>query len=246
MGVRKPDVDHPAAALSRAMGQAARTRWNLAGEQGAMTDDAIDRVTHQPTRCGMPELPGRLQRGTERMMCPWQPSAVRTTNYGLSLGARPRKPSHTALRGTGGTRKLSARSGMSGLDPSRRCCRRCRANRDAVRNYPDRHDRHRALRVGDPEVRVPGVSSRCVAAGGPVARLLAARAGDASAGLYCGDAGGAGMDVLRSVRARWPRPRGVPGPDAAGPALSWIGDERIAISSVPRWPGRWHAWLSRA
>lgn len=41
------------------------------------------------------------------------------------------------------------------------------------------------------------------------------------------------MDVLRSVRARRPRPHGVPGPDAAGPALSWIGDERIAISGVP-------------
>ena len=44
------------------------------------------------------------------------------------------------------------------------------------------------------------------------------------------------MDVLRSVRARWPLPRGVPGPDAAGPALSWIGDERIAISGVPPAP----------
>jgi protein-tyrosine phosphatase len=41
------------------------------------------------------------------------------------------------------------------------------------------------------------------------------------------------MDVLRSVRARRLRPRGVPGPDAGGPALSWIGDERIAISGVP-------------
>ena len=41
------------------------------------------------------------------------------------------------------------------------------------------------------------------------------------------------MDVLRSVRARGPRPRGVPEPDAASPALSWIGDERIAISGVP-------------
>jgi hypothetical protein len=41
------------------------------------------------------------------------------------------------------------------------------------------------------------------------------------------------MDVLRSLRARWPCPRGVPGPDAAGPALSWIGDERVAISGVP-------------
>jgi len=41
------------------------------------------------------------------------------------------------------------------------------------------------------------------------------------------------MGVLRSVRAGLPRPRGVPGPYAAGPALSWIGDERIAISGVP-------------
>ena len=41
------------------------------------------------------------------------------------------------------------------------------------------------------------------------------------------------MDVLRSVRARRTRPREVPGPDAARAALSWIGDERIAISGVP-------------
>ena len=41
------------------------------------------------------------------------------------------------------------------------------------------------------------------------------------------------MDMLRSVRAGRPWPRGVPGPDAAGWALSWIGDERIAISGVP-------------
>ena len=41
------------------------------------------------------------------------------------------------------------------------------------------------------------------------------------------------MDVLRSVRAGRPRLRGVPGPGAAGPLLSWIGDERIAISGVP-------------
>ncbi|MGH3257069.1 MAG: hypothetical protein ACRDOU_17015 [Streptosporangiaceae bacterium] len=33
------------------------------------------------------------------------------------------------------------------------------------------------------------------------------------------------------MRAR--RPRGVPGPDAASPRLSWIGAERIAISGVP-------------
>jgi protein-tyrosine phosphatase len=41
------------------------------------------------------------------------------------------------------------------------------------------------------------------------------------------------MEVLRSVRAGRPRPREAPGPGAAGPALSWIGDERIAISGVP-------------
>ncbi len=41
------------------------------------------------------------------------------------------------------------------------------------------------------------------------------------------------MDVLWGVRARRARPRGVPGPDAASAALSWIGDERIAISGVP-------------
>ena len=39
------------------------------------------------------------------------------------------------------------------------------------------------------------------------------------------------MEVLRGVP--WPRPRGAPGPDAAGLSLSWIGDERIAISGVP-------------
>ena len=41
------------------------------------------------------------------------------------------------------------------------------------------------------------------------------------------------MEVLRSVRAGRPRTRGAPGPGAAGPALSWIGDERVAISGVP-------------
>ena len=41
------------------------------------------------------------------------------------------------------------------------------------------------------------------------------------------------MEVLRSVRTRWPRPRRAPGPDVTGPALSWIRDERIAISGVP-------------
>jgi len=40
------------------------------------------------------------------------------------------------------------------------------------------------------------------------------------------------MDVRRSVRVRRPRPRG-PGTGAAGALLSWIGDERIAISGVP-------------
>jgi len=41
------------------------------------------------------------------------------------------------------------------------------------------------------------------------------------------------MDVLRSVRVRRPRPGGMPEPGAAGPLLSWIRDERIAISGVP-------------
>jgi protein-tyrosine phosphatase len=41
------------------------------------------------------------------------------------------------------------------------------------------------------------------------------------------------MDVLRSLQARRPRPRGTPGPGAADPLMSWIGDERIAISGVP-------------
>jgi protein-tyrosine phosphatase len=41
------------------------------------------------------------------------------------------------------------------------------------------------------------------------------------------------MDVLRSARAGRPRLRPVPGPDAVSPLLSWIGDERIAISGVP-------------
>ena len=48
------------------------------------------------------------------------------------------------------------------------------------------------------------------------------------------------MDVLRSVRAG--RQRRVPGPDAASPALTWIGDERIAISGVPA--ARTVAWLA--
>ncbi len=42
-----------------------------------------------------------------------------------------------------------------------------------------------------------------------------------------------GIDLLRGLRARRPRPRGVPGPDAPSAALSWIGAERIAISDVP-------------
>jgi protein-tyrosine phosphatase len=50
------------------------------------------------------------------------------------------------------------------------------------------------------------------------------------------------MQVLPSVRAGRPRPRGAPGPGAAGPALSWIGDERIAISGVP--PARAAAGLA--
>ena len=39
--------------------------------------------------------------------------------------------------------------------------------------------------------------------------------------------------MLRSGHAGWLRPRGMSGPDAAGGLLSWIGDERIAISGVP-------------
>ena len=41
------------------------------------------------------------------------------------------------------------------------------------------------------------------------------------------------MDVLGNVRAGLPRPRWMPGPDAAGLVLSWIGDERVAVSGVP-------------
>jgi protein-tyrosine phosphatase len=41
------------------------------------------------------------------------------------------------------------------------------------------------------------------------------------------------MDLLQGLRVRRPRPRRVPGPDAAIAVLSWIGDERIAISGVP-------------
>lgn len=68
------------------------SRWRAGRHDGRRR-----RVTHQPTRCGMPELPGRLQRGYRVHDVPLAASAVRTTNYGLSLGARPRKPSHTAL-----------------------------------------------------------------------------------------------------------------------------------------------------
>jgi protein-tyrosine phosphatase len=50
------------------------------------------------------------------------------------------------------------------------------------------------------------------------------------------------MDVLRGVWARGPRPPGMPGRPAAGPALSWIADERIAISGVP--PARTVAGLA--
>ncbi len=39
------------------------------------------------------------------------------------------------------------------------------------------------------------------------------------------------MGLLQGWRVRGPRR--VPGPDAASAALSWIGDERIAISGVP-------------
>jgi len=50
------------------------------------------------------------------------------------------------------------------------------------------------------------------------------------------------MEVLRSVRAGRTRLRGGPRPSAAGPLLSWIGDERIAISAVP--PARTVAGLA--
>jgi protein-tyrosine phosphatase len=41
------------------------------------------------------------------------------------------------------------------------------------------------------------------------------------------------MDLLQGLRVRRSRPRRVPGPEAASAALSWIGDERVAISGVP-------------
>jgi protein-tyrosine phosphatase len=56
---------------------------------------------------------------------------------------------------------------------------------------------------------------------------------DGAAGAYYGDCGGGGVGVLQSLRTGTPRPRGAPAPDGAGPELSWIGDERIAVSGVP-------------
>jgi protein-tyrosine phosphatase len=50
------------------------------------------------------------------------------------------------------------------------------------------------------------------------------------------------MDELRSLNAGRPRPRGMPGSRAPWPALSWLGDERIAISGVP--PARMVAGLA--
>lgn len=41
------------------------------------------------------------------------------------------------------------------------------------------------------------------------------------------------MGVLGGLRAGLPRPPEGPAPDATGPALSWIGEERIAISGLP-------------
>ena len=41
------------------------------------------------------------------------------------------------------------------------------------------------------------------------------------------------MDLLQGLRVRRLRPYWVPAPGAASTALSWIGDERIAISGVP-------------
>ena len=83
-------------------------------------------------------------------------------------------------------------------------------------------------RIGDPGIRIPGISLTLCDYGRTGDTCLGRLCGERSAGLYYGDTGGAGMEVLRSVRARWPRPRGAPGPDATGPALSWIGEERIA------------------
>jgi protein-tyrosine phosphatase len=40
------------------------------------------------------------------------------------------------------------------------------------------------------------------------------------------------MSVLGDLRTGLPRPRGMPAPGPAGPVLSWIGDERIAVSGV--------------
>ena len=54
------------------------------------------------------------------------------------------------------------------------------------------------------------------------------------------------MGVLGGLRSGLPRPRGMPAPGtvpgAAGPALSWIGGERIAVSGVP--PARMVAGLA--
>jgi protein-tyrosine phosphatase len=41
------------------------------------------------------------------------------------------------------------------------------------------------------------------------------------------------MATLRGLRARLPLPLGLAGSGAGGPVLSWIGNERIAISGVP-------------
>jgi protein-tyrosine phosphatase len=41
------------------------------------------------------------------------------------------------------------------------------------------------------------------------------------------------VDLLLGLRARRPRLRRVPVPDTASAALSWVGEERIAISGVP-------------
>ncbi len=51
------------------------------------------------------------------------------------------------------------------------------------------------------------------------------------------------MDVVRSLREGRPRPRGMLGLYASDPAVSWLGDERIAISGVP--PARLVAALAQ-
>jgi protein-tyrosine phosphatase len=50
------------------------------------------------------------------------------------------------------------------------------------------------------------------------------------------------MGVLGGLRARLPCPRAMPAPGAGGPVLSWIGDERIAVSGVV--PARMAACLA--